>query len=191
MRQFVANPRASQDFDLSRNRSLRTLETIASLMDFSYPAGWDFFKAVLSSITFPAPLDVVIIYRNDDFNARAPCKLCAPQPNPSPSPHYYGRCYSPPVRNRFSLRYRSHFAALREMHSVREFSLVFCLDVSDCMMCYALGELNSVLRWEKESGEFDYLLDGPIVTCERRVLCTGPRDPHVRSMAVMPPVSAL
>ena len=77
------------------------------------------------------------------------------------------------------------------MHSVREFSLVFCLDVSDCMMCYALGELNSVLRWEKESGEFDYLLDGPIVTCERRVLCTGPRDPHVRSMAVMPPISAL
>ena len=77
------------------------------------------------------------------------------------------------------------------MHSVRGFSLVFCLDVSDCMMRYALGELKRVLRCEEESGRFDYLLGGPVVTCERRVLCTGPRDPHVRSMAIMPSVSAL
>ena len=74
---------------------------------------------------------------------------------------------------------------------MRGFSLVFCLDVSDCMMCYALGEVKRVVRWEEESGGFDYLLGRPVVTCERRVLCTGPRDPHVRSMAVMPSVSAL
>ena len=73
---------------------------------------------------------------------------------------------------------------------MRGFSLFFCLDVSDCMMCYALGEVKRVVRREEESGGFDYLLGGPVVTCERRILCTGPRDPHVRSMAVIS-VSAL
>ena len=154
-------------------------------MDFSRPAGSGFLKAVLSSITSPARLDVVIIYRNDDFNSQTPCKLCAPQP----VRYSYDNCWYA-ESDRFHLT-RSHFTALREMHSVRGFSLVFCLDVSDCVMRYALGELKSVLQWEEKSGGFDYLLDGPVVTCERRVLCTGPRDPHVRSMAAMPSVSAL
>ena len=63
------------------------------------------------------------------------------------------------------------------------------MDVSDCVMRYALGELESVLRGEEGSGGFDYLLYGPVV--KRRVLRTGPSDPVVRSMTAMPPVSAL
>ena len=69
--------------------------------------------------------------------------------------------------------------------------LVFCMDVSDCVMRYALGELESVLRGEEGSGGFDYLLYGPVVTCERRVLRTGPSDSVLRSMTAMPPASAL
>ena len=155
-------------------------------MNFYSSAELNFLKAVLTSITSPAPLDVVIIYRNDDFDSQPLCMLCAPQP----IPRLYSSCWY--EGDHFSLEYRVHFTALREMHSVRGFRLVFCLDVSDCIMWYALGEVKKVLRQEVGSGGFDYLLDEPVVTCERRVLCVGPRDPYVqRSMAVVPPVSAL
>ena len=69
---------------------------------------------------------------------------------------------------------------------MRGFSLVFCLDVSDCVVRYALETLQAILRRE----EFDYLLDGPFVTCERRVHRVG-HTPVVRSMTEMPPTSAL
>ena len=189
---FVANPRASQGFNLSRNKSLRTLKTTTHSMDFSHPAAPDFLKAVLSSITSPALLDVVVIFRNDDFNSRTPCRLCAPQPVHEVY-HHYGWMISDPdiVIDRFFLNYRSHFTVFQEMHSVRGFWLVFCMDVSDCVMRYALGELESVLRGEEGSGGFDYLLYGPVVTCERRVLRTGPSDSVLRSMTAMPPASAL
>ena len=178
---------APEGFDLSRNKSLRTLETTASSMFFSYDKGSNFLKATLSSIASPAPLEVVIIYQNEDFQSQTPCKLCAPQPSRDPD-HYCEWFHS---SDRFSLGYESLLKVFRKMHSVRGFSLVLCLDVSDCMMRYALGELNRVLQQEERSGRLDYLLDGPVVTCERRVLRTGPRIPDVLSMEAMPPFSAL
>ena len=178
---------APEGFDLSRNKSLRTLETTASSMFFSYDKGSNFLKATLSSIASPAPLEVIIIYQNEDFQSQTPCKLCAPQPSYDPDPY----CEWFPPTDRFSLGYESLFKVFREMHSVRGFSLVLCLDVSHCITWYALGELERALRQEEASGRFGYLLDGPVVTCERRVLRTGPRIPNVLSMAAMPPFSAL
>ena len=185
MRRFAANPRASQDFDLSRNKSLRTLETTSHSIDVSPRAASNFLRAVLSSIASPAPLDVVIIYRNRDFDTKRPCWLCTTNPAPRPYSHFteWG---TDVALDHFYVNYESHFRLFRKMHSVRGFRLVFCLDVSDCVVWYALATLQGLLRRE----EFNYLLDGPIVTCERRVLRVG-HTPVVRSMTEMPPASAL
>ena len=127
----------------------------------------------LSSITSPAPLDVVIIYQNDDFNDLEPCRLCAPEPYCPPSycVHWAASFIEPECH---VMGYDSQFTVFREMHSVRGFRLFFCMDVPDCVMRHALGVLENVLQEEKRRGGFDYLLDGPFVTCERRVLRTDP-----------------
>ena len=58
-----------RDFDLSRNRSLRTLRmTVSSIVD-GEPG---FVAYVLSTIASPTPLEVIILCREYDFVAVAP-----------------------------------------------------------------------------------------------------------------------
>ena len=183
---FVGHPRTPDGFDLSRNKSLRTLEITAHSIDLRNLPGSGFLRAVLSSIATPAPLDVVIIYRDRDFDRKRPCRLCTTDPAPLPYRHYEFWGGGGVEINHFYRKYKSHFALFREMHSVRRFRLVLCLDVSHCVVLYALEILQGILRTER----FRYLLGGPFITYERRVLRVGP-TPVVRSMTEMPPTSAL
>ena len=186
----VANPRAPDGFDLSRNKSLRTLETTSWSIEASHRVGSNFLRAVLSSITSPAPIDFVLIYQNGDFDVKRPCRLCTTQPAPIPYCYYSPWGGLDTEVDHFYLNSNSQFTVIQEMHSVRRFRLGFCLDVSDCVIGYALETLQRILRTEELRGGFDYLLDGSFVTCERRVLRVG-HTPVVRSMAKMPPTSAL
>ena len=61
------NDCALRHFNLSQNRSLRTLETTAESIINADNTGSDLLRTVLLSITSPAPLEVVIIYRDDVF----------------------------------------------------------------------------------------------------------------------------
>jgi len=58
-----------QDFDLSRNKSLRTVEILAASIRGGHIG---FFKHVLPTITSCAPLKVIIIYRDCDFCSSNP-----------------------------------------------------------------------------------------------------------------------
>lgn len=162
-------------------------------MDFSDDTASSFFKAVLSSVASPAPLDVVIIYLDEEFGGSRPCMLCAPGPV----------CYShygpstemetgiDDIPSHFLLNHQLQFSVFRKMHSVRGFRLVFCVDVSDCMMPHALRELRNALQKEEGRGGFEYLRCEPFVTCGRRVLRTRPRDRVLGPLIVSTPGSAL
>ena len=65
---FVASNCAPlRDFNLLRNKSLRTLETTASSIDDARGTASDFLMTILSSVTSPVPVDVVIIYQDIYF----------------------------------------------------------------------------------------------------------------------------
>ena len=78
----VDNQVLFQHFDLSRNRSLRTLETTAKSVNAASGSASDFFRTVLSTTTSPAPLDVVVVYRETDLGGDWGCCrfICGPSP---------------------------------------------------------------------------------------------------------------
>ena len=130
------------DFDLSRHKSLRTLEVLASTIVFQEPG---ILTHVVSAITSPVFSEVVIIYRDYDFGFI----LCVP-----PSIGVF--CgMSPEAREREALCRRMEFEALREMHKVRDFQPVLCVDVWDYVMEYVVLDLKWAVMKEKEKGGFD------------------------------------
>ena len=62
------NEAVRRDFNLSRNVSLRTLETTATSIANAGDSASGFLKAVLSTITSPLPLNFVITYRYFDVD---------------------------------------------------------------------------------------------------------------------------
>ena len=111
------------DFDLSRNKSLRTLEILASSF---VDAGPGFFTHVLSTITSPLFSEVVVVYR--DYNIYG---LPSPWVPSTPMP------------------YCMQFAVLRKMHKVRAFQLVLCADVWDCVVADAVRALKQAVAEER------------------------------------------
>jgi len=167
--QFVADSHALlQHFDLSRNTSLRTLETTALSIDYMNDAASDFFITILSSITSPAPLDFVIIYRHWDFGFISNSSIF----DSGPASSYY---YPPKTRKDNALFYQKQFGVFREMHRVRDFSLVLCADVFDSVVGYAIGTLERHAKAEKVKGGLDHLRE-PLVISERRSIRTRPFD---------------
>jgi len=171
-KKFVANDHASlQHFNLSRNKSLRTLETTAGSINitggtvsrfFTKDTASDFFKTVLSSITSPAPLDVVIIYRNENLGGFPSSGWCGSQ----------GVCLGHTMQiTRYSQEYQQQLRVFHEMHSVRDFRLVLCADVSECMVECAIETLEHIV---KEG--LDHLPHKPLIAFERRSLYTHLRD---------------
>ena len=130
------------DFDLSRHKSLRTLEVLASTIAFNEPG---ILTHVISSITSPAFSEVVIIYRDYDFGFIR----CI-----SPSMGIF-RGMSPEERENQALYRRLEFEALREMHKVRDFQPVLCVDVWDHVMQDAVWYMKWVVMTEKAKGGFD------------------------------------
>jgi hypothetical protein len=76
-------------------------------------------------------------------------------------------------------RFQPHTKVLREMHSVRDFRLVFCVDVLDCMTEDATRLLGDIVKTEEAKGGFDFLLSEPSVICEKRVVRTRLSDFNV------------
>ena len=178
-RRFVVDNHALlQDFDLSRNNSLRTLETTAQSITVAAYGAAGFLATVLSSVTSPAALDVVVVYRDNDLGGRKHCPLCGPGSIclhhlifPCDTSHY------DPL----------HFLIFREMHSVRDFHLVLCVDVFDSMMPQALQLMESIV----EHHGFYYLPHEPSIICERRTLRTRVTDFAVGCVGSNIPASAL
>ena len=155
---------------MSRNRSLRTLETTAesiNRVDAAIVRG--FLKTVLSSVTSPTPLDLVIVYRESDFSY-----LSRDWRGSEPASF----CYSSPKTTveHYTLHYQRQLRMFREVHSARDFRLVLCADVSDCLVSHATGTLECIIEAEKAKGGLDYLLCEPLIIFERRTVRTRYTD---------------
>jgi len=70
------------------------------------------------------------------------------------------------------LRFQRQFRAFREIHSIRAFRLVLCVDVFDCMVEDGIETLGRFVKAEKVTGGLDYLLQEPLIMFERRSLRT-------------------
>jgi hypothetical protein len=163
-RSIVADGTLLQSFNLSRNKALRTLETTAQSIILAEDVASDFLRIVLSSVPPRTPLDVVIIYRDIRLRGDSLCKLHCPRHNRMTELIWGASCC------------QTQHRVFREMYSVRDFRLVFCVDVLDCAMDYAMGLMRVVVEEEKAKGWWNYPLCEPLVICERRVLRTRMYD---------------
>ena len=156
-----------QHFNLSRNKSLRTLETtgrsIANANHENQDVASDFFKIVLSSVTSSVPLDVVIIYRSYEI-----CGL----PGLDLEPFCF-RHSSQEVWDREFPYYQQQLKVFREMYKMRDFRLVLCADVPGFMEDHAVEILGRVVEAGKVMGGIGRLYQ-PLVICERQTLPIGP-----------------
>ena len=143
------------DFNLSRNKSLRALETTAASITAAGDTASGFLETVLSTITSPPPLDVVITYQDTEFDFRTFTR-------------------KKPVR--VDCAHLARFKVFGEMHRVRGFRLVLCADVLDCMAEDAIRALEHIVEVERADGGLDYLLCEPLIISERRSPRTRPED---------------
>ena len=111
------------DIDLSQNKSFRVLEVAAS----SVLGGKFFLMHALSTIISPAFSEVVIFYRDYNFRGvgsmwfQFPCTF---------------RQMSEDDVEKEALQHHMQFELFREMHKVRGFRLVLCVDVWDRVVKY-------------------------------------------------------
>ena len=169
-RHFVENNHALlREFNLSRHKCLRTLETTVESIDAAGCTASYFLKTVLSSVAPSTPIDVVIVYREIDLSNMPHCSQCDTEPvrlrlSPSKTP------------GKAALRFQHHFRVFRDMHETREFRLVLCADVFDCMVEYGVETLDLIVEVEEVMGGLDYLLQKPLTISERRTLRTRYND---------------
>ena len=144
-----------QDFDLSRNKSLRVLEVTARsvnrVLEIDSPdVASSFFKHVLSTITCSVSFEVIVFYRSYDFyDAWSVLRV-----DPTPLAQIAGEA---------AWRHRQ-FETFREARKVRDFQLELCADVCDRMEMYSVRELENAVAVEKASGGFDSIFTEPLVT---------------------------
>lgn len=102
---------------------------------------------MLSTITSPLPLDVVIVHTESEVGhpvnneARGPIQmdcLCAEQ------------------REKFVRQHGKRFGVFREMHSVQEFRLVLRAEVLELAEKHAVEMLNKMVEEEGMGGGLDY-----------------------------------
>jgi hypothetical protein len=165
---------AGWHFNLSQNKSLRTLETTAASIT-SENAAPDFLTAVLSTIASPLPLDVIIDYDDYDLDGFRYWAV------------YLGLARWPLVppqeldeMARNNLRHEQRFKLYREMYLVRGFRLVLCADVSNQVVEPAVQTLESLVGVEKAGGRLDYLHCEVLIISEKRT----PRIPYTRDRPV-------
>jgi len=65
------------------------------------------------------------------------------------------------------------------MHSGRDFRLVLCADVFDCVVERARQTLEHFVKAEKAKGGLDYLLREPLIISEKRTIRTRDSDHNV------------
>ena len=147
------------DFDLSRMKSLRTIQVRAwsidrALKDGSLDAASNLLKHALSTIRAPSFFEVVVLYRWDDFRGVGSWK------NPDQPPL---RKMSPAEKAEESLRHRRQFEVLRLVRNVRDFQLVLRAGVWDPVGEYSVRMLKEAIEEEKARGGFDEFLSQPFV----------------------------
>ena len=163
--EFVeSNHALLQDFNLSRNKSLRTLETTGKSVDDAKGTASDFLMTVLSSVTSPVPVDVVIIYQ--DIHLEIP--FIYPPYNPI-MPIY---CYSLQT----FLLYQQRLEVSHKVYSTRGFRLVLCADVCDRVVERAIQGLEDFVKVGKMEGGSSHFPYKPLIISERRLLCTRKYD---------------
>ena len=161
-----------RSFNLSQNKCLRTLETTTKSINIAGDVASDFLKTVLSSVRSPEPLDVVVIFQDHDFAYVPPCVECRFKSN---LPHSCSR----ETAAKFDLDRQRQLRAFREMHSVGNFRLVLCADVSESSVKRVMEILEPISRAETVEGGSDHMLYKPPIVVERRILRTRPTDNDV------------
>jgi hypothetical protein len=164
----VSDQAVRLDFDLSQNRSLRTLETTAESM-VGEDASPSFLTTVLSTITSPLPLSIVIIYGERDVDLL----LCTWAKPLRVEP------LRQETRTANVLNHQERFRAFSEMYRVREFQLVLCADVLDRVAECAVGVLERIVEAERANGGLSYFLSEPLIISGRRSPRTRLRDDRV------------
>ena len=172
-------------FNLSQHRSLRALEITAR----SIPpvGGWEgiglvpnksdfprvsgFLKTVISSVASSVSLDVVVIYRDI-------------LPLETTLTRYSQWCHCSPHNSRSRLPmdediFESHLEVFRNMHAMRDFRLVLCVDNSDCMLMYGMWIMKRIASTAMMKGGFDFLHCKPLMICERRLPRTRQLDSYL------------
>jgi len=81
------------------------------------------------------------------------------------------------------LHHLEQFKVFNEMYRVRDFRLVLCADVLDCIVESAMQELDRIVKAERMNGGLYYLLREPLIVSEMRSPLTRLGDPHVGSTA--------
>ena len=148
-----------RDFNLSGNTSLRRLETTAESITAAGEAAPGFLNTVLSTITSPLPIDVVINYgeREGDYYVFSWEK------------HVFGLRHTDTDRMATDAQHRvGRFQIFREMQGVQGFRLVLCTNVHDCIAECARWALEHAVETELEGGGSGYLLQGPLIITEMR-----------------------
>ena len=147
-----------QDFDLSRNKSLRTLKlsaaTIGTLGDDSPSSPLSRLKYALSTITYSARLEVVVLYTEYDF--------CSVEPWSNPGHPPFRETSRAGGTAEAALHHR-RFEVLREVHKVRSFRLVLCAYVWNPVVEYSVRMLKEAVAEEKAQKGFDDFLFEPLV----------------------------
>ena len=133
--------RVRRHFDLSRNGSLRTLEITAESV---VAVDANSLRAMLSTITSPHPLDIVIIYSHSDVRSMAYCNRLEPTGVVDSSTEERGEGVQDHQRR---------FRLLRGVCTVREFRLVFCANARGYFAEISVHMLERLVKMEKAKGD--------------------------------------
>jgi len=124
----------------------------------SVDADPSYLRTVLSTVTSPLPLNIMVVYQHYDVGYM----LLRPE-EPFPL-----ACLCPKGDARVALRHQQRFKELHGMYMVRRFQLVLCADVLDRVTEHTTQALECVVNTEKAKGGFDYLFHEPLIISEAR-----------------------
>lgn len=153
-----------RDFDLSRNKSLRTLETTAqsidgALRDGSLHTASSLFTHALSTITSPVFSEVTTFYRDYNFPG-APCRIIASW---LPKSDYLPLSRPQAQKAKEASQHRERFDVFYRMHELRDFQLALCADVWDRAEEYSVQTSKLVVAGEKARRGFSNSFPEPLV----------------------------
>jgi len=125
-------------------------------------------KHVFSTITSPASLEVIVLYRDYDFNGveeHQASRVLGPF-----------RKISQVQRGEEALRHHRQFRVFQEVQKVQDFQLVLCADVWHHVGEYSVQVLEKVVKKENAKGVFDNFSSKPIVIHSPRVTHASIRE---------------
>ena len=162
-----------RNFDLSRNKSLQTLEVGAGSVDRALGGGSlnptsSLLKHMLSTITSPAFSEVIVIHYGCDFS-----RLRWASWSNIFDPF---RRMSQAERAEEALRHHMQFKLFCEAQKVRDFQFVLCADVWSDLAEYTMRVLREAVAAEKAKGLFDDFSSEPIVIHRPRTVSAEIRD---------------